>query len=94
MSYEKIGQTIGKLVQEKNIAYGDSHAVTGEILALMTQSLTLDQLRMAMPDLLTIARVLDKVMRILHQPEAFGESPWQDIAGYAILKVKEWEEDT
>lgn len=88
-TYEQIGQTIGKLVAKKNAAYGDSHAVSGRVLAMMIEDLNHEQLHNAIPDILTVVRILDKLMRILHEPEAFGESPWEDIAGYAILKVKE-----
>ena len=93
MTYPEIGQTIGQLVEKKNKAYGDSHSVTGRVLAMMVEDLTHNQLHSAIPDILTVVRILDKLMRILHEPDAFGESPWEDIAGYAILKVKEKEDE-
>ena len=36
-------------------------------------------------DMLAITRVVDKLFRIANKKEAFGENPWQDIAGYGIL---------
>lgn len=35
--------------------------------------------------MLAIVRVFDKMMRIATDKDAFGEDPWRDIAGYAIL---------
>ena len=36
-------------------------------------------------DLLTIARILDKLFRLANDPTAFDENPYKDIVGYAIL---------
>jgi hypothetical protein len=36
-------------------------------------------------DLGLVFRVFDKMMRVANQKEAFGESPWRDIAGYGML---------
>jgi len=38
-------------------------------------------------DALAIVRVMDKLFRIATSKNAFGENPWRDIAGYAILSV-------
>ena len=38
-------------------------------------------------DLLAIVRVIDKLFRVANKKDAFGESPWRDICGYAILGV-------
>ena len=35
--------------------------------------------------MLAITRVVDKLFRIANKKDAFGENPWQDIAGYGIL---------
>ena len=43
-------------------------------------------------DLLTIARILDKLFRIANDPDAFDENPYQDIVGYALLAMKKYEE--
>ena len=43
-------------------------------------------------DLLTIARILDKLFRIANDPDAFDENPYQDIVGYALLAMKRYEE--
>ena len=35
--------------------------------------------------MLTIVRIVDKLFRITNQKDAFGESPYRDIAGYGLL---------
>jgi hypothetical protein len=37
--------------------------------------------------MLAITRILDKLFRIATRKDAFGESPFKDIAGYGILGV-------
>ena len=84
MSYEKIGTEIGQLVQEKNVAYGDSFGNASRILeVLYPQGIQPDQYR----DALAVTRVIDKLFRLANKKDAFGESPWRDICGYAILGV-------
>ena len=39
-------------------------------------------------DMLAIIRILDKIFRIATRKDAFGESPYRDIAGYGILGVR------
>ena len=82
--YEKIGTEIGKLVQEKNEAYGDSFGQACRILdVLYPEGIKPTQYR----DALAITRVIDKLFRLANKKDAFGESPWRDICGYAILGV-------
>jgi len=84
MSYEKIGIAIGKLVQEKNLAYGDSFGQASRILeVLYPDGIRPDQYL----DALAITRVIDKLFRLANKKDAFDESPWRDICGYAILGV-------
>jgi hypothetical protein len=83
-SYEKIGKEIGELVQEKNEAYGDSFGQACKILEVLYPSgIEPSQYR----DALAITRVIDKLFRLANKKDAFGESPWRDICGYAILGV-------
>lgn len=83
-SYRDVGEEIGALVDVKNKAYGDSFHKAGEILAILyPQGAKPEQFK----DLLTITRVVDKLFRIATDKDALGESPWRDIAGYAILSV-------
>jgi hypothetical protein len=82
--FEKIGFDIGQLVTEKNAAYGNSFAVSGQFLRLLyPNGITPDQYE----DALGLVRVFDKQKRIATDQDAFGESPWNDIAGYGILGV-------
>lgn len=82
MKYAEMGKLLGELTQMKNTAYGDSFAKSGEILAILyPKGIAPDQYR----DALAIVRVIDKLFRIATRKDAFGESPWKDIAGYGIL---------
>ena len=82
--YEEVAEKIGKLVAEKNAAYGSSFAESHKILSVLyPNGIKPEQYT----DALAIIRVIDKLFRIATAKDAFGESPWQDIAGYAILGV-------
>lgn len=76
--------SIGQSVGEKQAAYGDSFGKAGRVLReLYPEGIKPEQL----DDALTIARVVDKLFRIATKKDAFGESPWKDIMGYALLSV-------
>jgi len=84
MKFEKIGTDIGKLVDEKNTAYGSAFEKSEEILkVLYPDGIEPRQYK----DMLAVTRIVDKLFRIATQKEAFGESPFKDIAGYGILGV-------
>lgn len=86
--FEKIGLEIGKLVSEKNIAYGDSFSQSYKILeVLYPHGIEPYQYK----DALTITRIIDKLFRVANQKDAFGESPWRDIIGYGLLSA--WREE-
>ena len=85
-----IANEIGELVQEKNKAYGDSFAKSQQIIKILYP----DGVRSAQyMDMLAITRVIDKLFRIATKKDAFGESPWRDICGYAILGIANDEAD-
>lgn len=80
--FEETAERIGKLVAEKNTAYGSSFAESHKILQILyPNGISVEQFT----DALAIIRVIDKLFRIATAKDAFGESPWQDIAGYGIL---------
>lgn len=80
--YDEMAVQIGALVTEKNAAYGDSFAKCGEFLRLLFP----DGIQPAQyDDALALVRIFDKQMRIATRKDAFGESPFRDIAGYGIL---------
>jgi hypothetical protein len=87
--YEEVGQAIGRLVDAKNRVYGDSFRKAGQILRIIRPQgcwgVDLD-------DLLAVVRIIDKIFRILTDRDALGEDPWRDIAGYAILRCRQIEE--
>ena len=83
--YVEIGKEVGELLLEKNRAYGDSFNQAEQILRILyPEGVQLDQYQ----DMLTVTRVLDKLFRIATDRDALGESPWTDIAGYAILSCE------
>jgi hypothetical protein len=80
----EIGKDVGELCEEKNEAYGDSFAKVGAIMEEMyPNGIAPGQYT----DMLGLVRVLDKLFRIATRKDAFGESPWRDVAGYGILGV-------
>ncbi len=91
MDYKSLGADIGKLVAQKQVAYGDSFGRSGAVLrALYSNGISAAQL----DDALTVVRVLDKLFRVATDRDALGESPWRDIAGYALLSVARTERRT
>lgn len=85
--YEEIGAAIGCLVDKKQKAYGRSFDHSGAILAILyPYGIQLAQY----PDLLGMVRIIDKLFRIATDKQALGESPWLDIAGYALLMNRDY----
>ena len=83
--FADLGSTVGKLVEEKQLAYGDSFGKSGECLRQMyPDGIKPEQY----DDLLNVARLLDKLFRIANNPTAFEENPYQDIVGYGLLGMK------
>lgn len=84
VDFAALGAEIGRLVETKQRAYGNSFGRAGDVLlALYPSGIPPEKL----PDALTIVRVVDKLFRIATDRDALGESPWRDIAGYALLSV-------
>lgn len=80
--FVKSSLEIGTLVSEKNKAYGDSFGRGGEFLKILyPNGIAPEQYT----DVLCQIRIFDKQMRIANNKNAFGESPYGDIAGYALL---------
>jgi hypothetical protein len=83
--FSEIGFAVGTLVNSKQKAYGDSFGRSGECLRQMfPDGIKPEQY----DDLLTIARIIDKLFRIANNPNAFEENPYQDIVGYGLLGMK------
>lgn len=80
--FESTAEEIGRLVADKQKAYGDSFGKAGKILEILyPNGIALDQY----DDVLTIARIVDKLFRIATDKDAMGESPWRDVNGYSLL---------
>ena len=84
-NFEKIAAEMGKMVADKNIVYGDSFSKASAIIdILFPDGVKPHQYR----DFLAIIRVIDKLFRIATRKNAYGESPWRDIMGYALLSIE------
>lgn len=89
--FAQIGKEIGELVEEKNAAYGNSFGKVAEFLKILwPDGIPVE----AYTDALCTVRMFDKLMRIANKKDAFGESPYRDIAGYSILGVEKDERDS
>lgn len=76
-----LAREVGDLTAEKNDAYGSSFEVSGEFMKLVfPDGIHPDQYT----DALLLVRIFDKQMRIASRKDAFGESPYRDIAGYGL----------
>lgn len=80
--YVSIAKELGKLLEEKQAAYGDSFSRSKQIINILYPDGILPD---KYQDALTIIRIIDKLFRIANKKHAFGESPYKDIAGYALL---------
>lgn len=94
--YEEIGAAVGRLVNKKNWAYGDSFHRSGEIIEILYPGgIGGKQVK----GMLATIRIIDKMFRIATDKDAMGEDPWRDIAGYALLMCRDmrdvglWEPD-
>lgn len=81
-TFVEIANEIGSLVSEKNLAYGDSFSRCCEVMKVLYPSGIPPE---KYTDALLMVRIIDKLFRIANKKDAFGESPWGDIAGYGIL---------
>jgi len=86
--YEKLGKDLGKLITEKQMAYGDSYGKSGEVLKQLFPNGIPKE---SYTDALAIVRIVDKLFRIATDPTWGDESPWKDIAGYALLRYADTE---
>ena len=88
-NYEEIGRKLGALCSEKNKSYGSSF---GDKSAYFLTLLYPDGVKPEQyKNMLVLARIFDKQMRLATNPDAFNEDAWADIAGYSILMSGEKE---
>lgn len=80
--FMQLATDLGKLLAEKNLAYGDAFSKTTQILTLLyPNGIKVQQFK----DVHVLVRMLDKMSRIAQDNDPMGESPYKDLAGYAIL---------
>ena len=82
---QELAEDVAKLVVEKQAAYGDSFGRSGNVLREMYPNGVEPR---NFDEMLTIARILDKLFRIATDPNYGGESPYRDIMGYALLGME------
>lgn len=80
--YEKLAAELGRLVQQKQEAYGDSFGKSEQIFKVLYPNGVKPE---QYSDFLTLVRIVDKMFRIATKKNAFGENPFMDIEGYALL---------
>lgn len=88
VNYKELGASVGSLITEKQKAYGDSFHKSGEVLKQLFPDGIPNN---SYVDALAIVRIVDKLFRIATDPDWGGESPWRDIAGYALLRLADKE---
>ncbi|PLR72187.1 hypothetical protein [Bacillus sp. UMB0728] len=98
MSEEKVGyfesraHELGKLVDTKQAAYGDSVSKASQLMKVFLQDYKNDNNTYTIPEelldhILLQVRIIDKQNRIFSNPKAdkMNESPYSDISGYGLL---------
>ena len=87
-SFTELANGIGKLVEEKNKAYGSAFDRAGDFLkVLYPEGIKPDQYK----DMLCIVRVFDKLMRIATSYEGTEEKKidaYSDLMGYGLLGLR------
>jgi hypothetical protein len=82
--YHRIAAGVADVVTDKNRRYGDSFNQAGEFLKLLYPGgVSPGQYG----DMLALVRAFDKCKRIATDKDAYGESPWSDLAGYCLLSL-------
>ena len=92
--YKEYGREVGKLVDEKQVAYGDSVRVSEEVLKVYLQKYKNEDNTYTIPESLLYhlflqVRIIDKQNRIFNNPDGdlMSENPYSDISGYSLLGI-------
>ena len=84
--FERIATEIGKLVDEKDAAYGSSFLKSEKILKILyPNGIKPEQYK----DILAVIRVVDKLFSLAAQKETLTESFFNNIAEYVILNASD-----
>jgi hypothetical protein len=82
--YKKVAKKLSTLLEKKNEAYGNAFQKTTELLKIIyPNGIPATKYK----DIHVIVRMLDKINRIAENNDPMGESPYMDLAGYAILAL-------
>lgn len=88
--FARIAAEVAALVTEKDAAYGNAFEKCGEFLRLLYPAgLAPEQYG----DALALVRIFDKAMRIATDKDAYEESPYRDLCGYALLGAERHERE-
>lgn len=83
--WANLGAELIKVVDTSNQAYGNSTEKSAKMMSILyPEGIQPEQ----MHDARCMISVLDKLSRIATDKDAFGESPWRDVAGYALLAYR------
>jgi 2-polyprenyl-3-methyl-5-hydroxy-6-metoxy-1,4-benzoquinol methylase len=89
--FQEKGHKLGKLVDEKQAAYGDSVTKASQLMKVFLQDYKTTKGYLIPEELLDHillqVRIIDKQNRIFSNPKAdkMNESPYDDISGYGLL---------
>lgn len=83
--WAELGGEVARILDSTNKAYGNSTEKSARILGILyPEGIQPEQLH----DARCMTSILDKLSRIATDKDAFGESPWRDVAGYALLAYR------
>ena len=83
--WAELGCEVATVLDRTNKAYGNSTEKSSRILSILfPEGIRTEQLH----DARCMTSILDKLSRIATDKDAFGESPWRDVAGYALLAYR------
>lgn len=80
---------MGELVDKKAAAYGNSLDRGAEVMALLCPDGVKPEQYF---DFVIASRIFDKIARKLTNNDAFGENPWIDVIGHAMVALRHEEE--
>lgn len=93
--FEELGTKTGKLVDEKQLAYGDSVGKTFDLMKIYLQNWRNEDGTYTIPEsllkhILLQVRIIDKQNRIFNNPDGdlMEENPYSDTVGYGMLGVR------
>lgn len=88
--FDRIAAEVAAVTADKDRKYGEAFEKCGEFLRLLYPAgLAPHQYG----DALALVRIFDKAMRIATDKDAYEESPYRDLCGYALLGAERHERE-